>query len=558
MAPKYSRKSSAGQRLEPVSPIKRTSSRSVPARGRNEVGGSSRGPVSSHHSSGKSEASLPPKPSSAGVGTRGRSATREGRSSSAASKGVHSKKEGPSSSGSPLFSPPDKYPVKTSVGPSKPPKVRRPEREKVDSAKDELPRREGKSQVRTEYTEKLDSPPRADRGRLKGSTKDEGRGSGVASPVTSSSSPAVRSAPLDLAVSRSEAHNKSKAIADGITSSTRGKLNLTPTKHDTKKRDNGGATGQSSVSAETVPVTRDAAALQKKTKPVLDAPAAKKSNDEGARRSKSSSRKKREEEVLKDAMAVQHADKKTWSTHIPPAVLKVLQGRGLEAPFTTHLWKQAYAHPEEEEDDRDRYDDKCEGSCNPHIHQYDTKNRAGYYACIRCKAPICSPKYQVINEERGIAAFQYINAEALSVEIDVSGDAITGKLAPQFNPGAACDIHFLAFCAYCRGCVGICTMSVPASMSAAVTSREIFYANSCCLTYMRYRTSANLKGVVVGADQEEDEREDVLREEDWNMLQSNDDFGLDINDFDSDDGEGPRRPMIDFPSEEDDFGLLQD
>lgn len=384
---------------------------------------------------------------------------------------------------------------------------------------------------------------------------------------------------------RMEAHNRSKALAEGMPSSTRGKLNLTPTKVDQHSNTTTTKTSSAlspSASSASLPVGKKQPVLSEPSRPrvgtgVVDADtrsngvvphrsksqtsrvaAAEPSSTSSSHnlKARSSSSTKRPTEPLKDAPSSQnYSDKATWNTHISKSVLQVLNGRSLEEPFTTHLWKQAYPHPEEEEDQQDRYDENCDErdhSCNPHIHQYQGKNRDGYYACIRCKAPICSPKYQVVNEERGIAAFQHLNAEALDIEIDVSGNAVRGKKMLRLDPDEQCNIHFLAFCASCHGCLGVCTMEVPSSMVSDVTSGELFYANSCCLVYQRYRTTANLKGVIVGMDglEERDKEQGLLDDDDLDELQWNDDFGLNINDFDSDDGEGARRPVIDFPSEE--------
>lgn len=424
--------------------------------------------------------------------------------------------------------------------------------------------------------------------------RKEGGGDGVEDDAASVTSSHI-SSHLNHSNIRLEAHNRSKALAEGMPSSTRGKLNLTPTKADsTSVMTTNRSPGSPGPSSSTAPgkkqpllsePSRATAGSVLSHSPLSSAAAAAAANPRngGPARSKSqtsrsqgptsdtvtesapqpkhkssskssSSSTKRPTEPLKDAPSGQnYRDKNTWNKNLSKSVLDVLNGRTLEDPFTTHLWKQAYRHPEDEEDQHDRYDNNCDGQeCNPHIHQYQSKNRDGYYACIRCKAPICSPKYQVINEERGIAAFQHLNAEALDIEIDVTGNAVRGKKVLRMDPEEACNIHFLAFCASCHGCLGVCTMEVPSSMTTAVTSGELFYANSCCLVYQRYRTTANLKGVIVGIDGlERDQEQGLLDDDDLDELQSNDDFGLNINDFDSDDGEGARRPLIEFPSEED-------
>eukprot|EP00796_Vickermania_ingenoplastis_P010070 gene10070-7040_t len=546
MPPKMKRKTSAGQRLDPLQghghPSRggsRASSRTAPDRE------SSHG--YSSHRSARSDAPLPPKPNSAGVGTRKPSANP--RSSSmrpdptrppphSGTKGKE-KKGRMHDSDSQLFLPADKAAISGKQGPSKPPKVQRRGR---DSDRDSA----GHHRHAADESEPSPSP---------------------------SPSSTCESASLNVST-RSEAHSRSKALMNGSPATTRGKLNLTPTKHGVPEKSGSaavfsvpsgakkasatsGSTGSMAEASSAKPSstsTTSTTVTKKRENPIMTVSESRgepprEGTSEPSRSGRSRSSKSRKQEPpLKDAAAVNHGDKSTWSKHISSASAKILAGRSLEPPFTTHLWKQAYPNPEDEEDDRDQYDSLCDGPCNPHIHQYNRKNRDGYYACIRCKAPICSPQFQVLNEERGIAAFQHINAEALNVEIDLTGSAIRGKRAPKFDTDAPCNIHFLAFCAYCHGCLGVCTMEIPAGMSDEVKSGELFYANSCCLTYMRYRTSANLKGVVVGGDAADGPLNDDLDD-----LLSNNDFGLDINDFDSDDGEGPRRPLVEFPSSDDEL-----
>lgn len=390
------------------------------------------------------------------------------------------------------------------------------------------------------------------------------------------------------------------------------------------------------------------------------------------------------EKGLPEAPAVSHANPTMWATHLSTAVMKVLTSREVEPPFTTHLWKQAYAHPEEETDAQDVYDEYCERPIepgneqevlrhslatttssnisssggvletssakketaylhptqkplsNPHVHQYDRKLLNGYYACIRCRAPICSPKFQVQHEERGVAVFQYLNSDAVRVEVDISSASpfsFASSTSPLQNPpftssshllmGGATSktksswarsdnavgskmesrtrrvdpyrfhmmssnsqIHCLAFCAYCDGCLGVCTLDIPFSMGERVESGELFYANSCCLVYQPYRTNANFKSTIVGefADLDDNStrnrssplfiRSDVEHKvvshvdhpqsssetlgkflDDLKIVED-EDFTLGIDDFDSDDGECARRPVIEFPSEDNDFGLL--
>lgn len=389
----------------------------------------------------------------------------------------------------------------------------------------------------------------------------------------------------------------------------------------------------------------------------------------------------REEALPEGLTKVSYSNPTSWDKHLSDAVVKMLSGRELEAPYTTHLWKQAYPHPETEIDAQDEYDAYCEREeevtsstavqkkeneghqrrvpkplSNPHIHQYDRKLRNGYYACIRCKAPICSPKFQVRHEEKGVAVFQYLNPDAVRVEVDIFGSASfspfvfssssaslarrqgacypshffmnatanrltsstssssiptnasrkgseggTGHRTAEpperrvdpFHPhmwSSNTQIHCLAFCTYCNGCLGICTLDVPVSMLDRVESGELFYVNSCCLVYQPYRTTANLKGTIVGDIAGEDHnsvnrnanstnrfplfeapgetlmtspRQTLLLShrgpplediDEWTIVEE-EDFGLGIEDFESDDGEGPRKPEMEFPSDSDEFWL---
>lgn len=391
------------------------------------------------------------------------------------------------------------------------------------------------------------------------------------------------------------------------------------------------------------------------------------------------------ENGLPEAPALSHANPATWAAHLSTAVVKVLAGREVEPPFTTHLWKQAYAHPEDEMDAEDVYDEYAErpmepgkedgalhhcpaattsstrsssggvlGSSspkkestylhptqkplsNPHMHQYDRKLHIGYYACIRCHAPIFSPKFQVQHEERGVAAFQYLNSDAVRVEVDISSaspllfasttspvqnapfssasHSLMGGATSKANSSEArrddvvephkveprtrrvdpcrfhmmntnSQIHCLVFCAFCDGCLGICTLDIPVSMGERVESGELFYANSCCLVYQPYRTNANFKRTIMDDFVDLDDnnvrhrpsplftRTDVahkvipttnhsrssseILENYWDGLKivEDDDFTMRMEDFDSDDGECARRPVIEFPSEDNEFGLL--
>lgn len=343
-------------------------------------------------------------------------------------------------------------------------------------------------------------------------------------------------------VSRSEAHSRSKALADGSPSSMRGKLNLTPTKPKagevSRQREDEGHqrahTESGSSSHQRGGGSSGGSAIQSAA-----APAAA-----GKKRSKS-----RGEEVgatLPEAPP--YGDRKTWK-QVPSRATKILDGRALEPHFTTHLWKQAYDHPDEEFDSRDVVDTASDGSNNPHVHQYDHKLRDGYYACVRCRVPICSPRYQVMHVERGIAIFQHVNAAAVDVELDLSGGNEPrrgGGITFEREKGV---IQFLVFCKYCRGCLGVCSVNVPSGVDAP--SGEIFYANSCCLVYMRYRTSEKLDGTIVDNHMQDDDSHAGESERDELSVLEDDDFGLDITEFDSDDESGAKKPFIEFPSDDD-------
>lgn len=520
------------------------------------------------------------------------------------------------------------------------------------------------------------------------------RPSGVSRNTTSlaSTSKEVLEMSQNTEALRLEAHRRSNAISSNVTGNWRRRTKMACGNNageysncDTRSIVTKAFSPSSSAAAtgsRNSYVSDSTAPLQKKKVKTLPTPT-KRANEERENRGAEDDDKEGDESLPEAPPISSYTNNPSnWSKYLSSTVISILNGRELEPPFTTHLWKQAYPHPETEIDAQDMYDAHCErdnifwqedtpqpngttstssspatdgtsaaaslgkvAECarsggkplsNPHVHQYDRKLCNGYYACVRCKTPICSPKFQVRNEEKGIAVFQYLNPDGVRVEVDISGafslshaNSCTSSplqrhqsssypshfflnananRRPSPEPrtrrvdpyclhmwNATSQLHCLAFCSNCNGCLGVCTLDIPVSMLDRVDSGELFYVNSCCLVYQPYRTNASLKGTIVGDIARIEKsgagssnarkganpsslipsfcRTSAASQKGVNMTTSHwgcaenmddldiladNDFGLGIEDFDSDDGEGARKPEVEFPSDEGEFGFVED
>ncbi|CAD2221051.1 hypothetical protein ADEAN_000857800 [Angomonas deanei] len=225
-----------------------------------------------------------------------------------------------------------------------------------------------------------------------------------------------------------------------------------------------------------------------------------------------------------------YSDAANWNTNLPEETLEVVEGRKLEAPFTTLLWTQGY--PSIREADVQPNEDpyivnslkanpkgkavQPPGSTDPSLHRYPEKLTEGYYGCIRCAAPLFDPNAQVLNRaRRGIATFQYINAGAVTVEIQTALTA--GGAAPDRRASileSANEFSFSVCCKYCAAFVATTSHDIPAALGDVVRSGEIFLVNSCALSYYKYRTGENLYQVIApeveSGEEEEEEEEDMF------------------------------------------------
>lgn len=231
------------------------------------------------------------------------------------------------------------------------------------------------------------------------------------------------------------------------------------------------------------------------------------------------------------------ADPSHWNRKLSAEAAHLLSGRGLEAPYTTALWVQAYEDPMAFVADIHCDPPHTVGAPSatsplllkaPHI--YKEKITTGYYACVRCGTPVCGPSYQTWHPAYpGMAIFTHVHAGGLRVE--VSAEALPARNA---------HVRFHVFCTNCHGCLGGLSLeSIPMtaapikmkmphvdaiSAGGARQGRhtlnsqphpvndldvhegestssvvELFIANSACLCYVKYRTQAALDGFLVDA-----------------------------------------------------------
>ncbi|EPY16951.1 hypothetical protein STCU_10894 [Strigomonas culicis] len=228
-----------------------------------------------------------------------------------------------------------------------------------------------------------------------------------------------------------------------------------------------------------------------------------------------------------DLKAEYYGDSSNWNQNLPVEVLHVIDGATLEPPFTTLLWTQGAADPtqvvlghgEDPTHAVAQTKDNKPPLEDPDHHYYNRKLTEGYYSCIRCGVPLFDPAYQIdYTIGRGWAAFQYVNADAVTVEIvtvkrsaslSVSNN-VRQRLLPLADTPSTFEFHVR--CAYCNAFVGTTTRDVQAGISAAVKSGELFLVNSCGLLHMAFRTNANLKGVIAEEPEEDDGSDDETGE----------------------------------------------
>ncbi|KPA78309.1 hypothetical protein ABB37_06446 [Leptomonas pyrrhocoris] len=242
-----------------------------------------------------------------------------------------------------------------------------------------------------------------------------------------------------------------------------------------------------------------------------------------------------------------YTDKSEWcdESELPPLVWSLLDGTSLEAPHTSYLWTQAYPQPGEllpppplpntkplyHERREDNASDTPEPLPLPLQHRDSEKRRGGFYACVRCATPICSPHFQVVPAApalRGIAVFSRLHLNAVDLRVRAAGGDTTRAQRPSFSSAsyhtplrsgggaltsmseadallqaAGGGMRFLVHCHHCGGCLGamfIGEITAPPSASppTPTAARELLCVNSVCLRYMRYRTRAPLDGELLG------------------------------------------------------------
>ncbi|KAG5505779.1 hypothetical protein JKF63_05115 [Porcisia hertigi] len=233
-------------------------------------------------------------------------------------------------------------------------------------------------------------------------------------------------------------------------------------------------------------------------------------------------------------------DRRNWTTKedLPGLAWSLLEGMGLEAPYTTYLWTQAYKDPA---DLLAALRGKASALPDSFLHCWGRRRTNGFYACVRCGTPVCDPSHQVItplDSLRGIAVFDALHADGVTLRVCTPASrstaprvlrerhySVTCGLAatpdPQGECGAAqCDLvpgglRFLVHCCHCDGCLGAMrlgeathagsaeeeghTSSVLATATtpADLTTKALFFANSVCLQYMPYSTRARLDQTIV-------------------------------------------------------------
>ncbi|CAG9573525.1 conserved hypothetical protein [Leishmania major strain Friedlin] len=221
-------------------------------------------------------------------------------------------------------------------------------------------------------------------------------------------------------------------------------------------------------------------------------------------------------------------NRQNWKTEeeLPGLVWSLLEGVTLEAPYTSHLWAQAYASPADL-----LPAPKAKASVLPDmfVHRESQQRTNGFYACVRCGTPVCEPSHQVIPAScslRGIAVFDALHMNG--VELRVCTPTVKGVAPPQSREqrssspsfpavkslgkvGGAAELdvvagglRFLVHCRHCNGCLGVMRFG-EITAPAAAPATTLFCANSACLEYVPYRTRARLDQSIMtdtGADPE--------------------------------------------------------
>ncbi|TPP54644.1 hypothetical protein CGC20_22185 [Leishmania donovani] len=221
-------------------------------------------------------------------------------------------------------------------------------------------------------------------------------------------------------------------------------------------------------------------------------------------------------------------DMQNWKTEeeLPGLVWSLLEGVTLEAPYTSHLWAQAYVNPADL-----LPAPKAKASALPDmfVHRESQQRTNGFYACVRCGTPVCEPSHQVIPAScslRGIAVFDALHMNG--VELRVCTPTVKDVAPPQSRErrssspifaaakshgrvGGAAELdvvagglRFLVHCRHCNGCLGVMRLD-EAMAPAAAPATALFCANSACLEYVPYRTRARLDQPIMtdmGADPE--------------------------------------------------------
>ncbi|KAG5480231.1 hypothetical protein CUR178_06287 [Leishmania enriettii] len=228
-------------------------------------------------------------------------------------------------------------------------------------------------------------------------------------------------------------------------------------------------------------------------------------------------------------------DAQNWKTEeeLPGPVWALLEGVALEAPYTSDLWTQAYVSPAEL-----LSAPKASASELPDafLHRETQQRTNGFYACVRCGTPVCSPAHQVTpayDSLRGIAVFDALHMGGVKLYVSMStleGEArrlscmrrcslSSSRAAILQNrldgaaelDAAAGGLRFPVHCRHCNGCLGAMRLgesaradSTNASKSsglaaalAAAPTTALFCANSLCLAYMPHRTRARLDQAVL-------------------------------------------------------------
>ncbi|CCW70345.1 unnamed protein product [Phytomonas sp. Hart1] len=232
--------------------------------------------------------------------------------------------------------------------------------------------------------------------------------------------------------------------------------------------------------------------------------------------------------VPQPSSAEDYHDSSNWRTleEIPDEAVSVIEGSSLEPPFSTHLWAQAHVDPSKIVSQSVGFFSTALGSESVTngppkgaraLHCYPKQLKEGYYACARCRNPVCSPLHQVPTADlqhsrtTGYAVFSRAHAKGLRVVITNITEESSKKTSmiqnkPQvqrLKPSNS--LTFSVFCRYCNACVGILES---AEGRGAISIQddgkpkeenvcEWFIVNSLCLEYIPLNTRARLDELLV-------------------------------------------------------------